>query len=357
MNAPGASKGKPDRRRRQGGNDQRPPHKEPEPQDGTSSSGRMESPTIPPRLVEFLPRAGKSALASLLKRGLPGPVAEDIVQEVAYRAAAKGIDPPSYRSLARWMHVAVHNRAATWLQASEREAARRTAVGDADQLVAAEDTATHVEQRAFLQAVALEFVALRSVDQEVIAMAANELRPGRTKRERDRFSLRLHRARSRLEARLRDWLVAVTLRLRLDDFIASAQHIVPLTAAIGVAGASAALGVAASAPAAASEKSARPLAAESPASGAEAGDTATPATTSVAHAAARDSGVTVGTTPTTVPPVKPAPAVPYQRVDIRPSDGSGVEAETREIPPKAPLLCLTNMPVAGTNCVPHPLRG
>jgi hypothetical protein len=283
-------------------------------------------------------------------------VAEDIAQEAVYRALVARIDPPSYRSMDRWLRVVAHNRAASWLRSTARQAAILAEMHQST--VSADDTELRVEQRALLRAVTAEFFQLRAADRNTILADANDARPGGTKRERDRFSLQLHRARLRLEARLRGWLVAVALRFRLDDFLAGAQQFSPLVATLGLVGASAAFGVAGTTPAAA--------AAAAAAAGAPARPPVHPAMERTAPMGATTATASAvppprdrheaGRPPVPKAPTFADPIVPHRRVELSASTHRAIDAETRATPPSAPLLCVTNLPVAGTNCVAHPMR-
>lgn len=355
MSAPRASDEKPKGHRPDRTQQQRPSDQELRPHGSTSSFfGRTEQPAPPRRLVEYLPRARENVLRSLLKRGIPLPVAEDVVQEAVYRALVKRIDPPSYRSMDRWLRVVAHNRATSWLRSTARRAA---VVAELPQSPVSDgDPELRVEQRALLRAVTTEFFQLRAADRTTILADANDARPRGTKRERDRFSLQLHRARLRLEARLRGWLVAVALRFRLDDILAGAQQFSPLVVTLGLVGAGAAIGVTGTAPAAAAAGAAG-----------AAGAAARPLIHTPAERIA-PAGTTVSAR--ALPPgrqeaVRPAvprahtvaePIVPYQRVELSASSHRAIDAETRQTPPSAPLLCVTNLPLAGTNCVAHPRR-
>lgn len=355
MSAPRASDEKAYGHRPDGTQQQRPSDQAPQPHGGTSSSfGRTEQPAPPRRLVEYLPRARDNVLRSLLKRGIPLPVAEDVVQDAVYRALKARIDPPSYRWMDRWLHVVAHNRATSWLRSTAQRAAILAELHQST--VSDDDPELRVEQRALLRALTTEFFELRAADRNAILADANDVRPKGTKRERDRFSLQLHRARLRLEARLRGWLVAVALRFRLDDVLAGAQQFSPLVATLGLVGASAAIGVAGTAPAAAAAGAAG-AAARPPIHTAVERPAPVGVTTTSGSAVPRPVGRQEAVKPPGPrAPTVAEPVVPHQRVELSATSQRAIDAETRATPPSAPLLCVTNLPVAGTNCVAHPRR-
>jgi hypothetical protein len=216
-----------------------------------------------------------------------------------------------------------------------------------------------VEEREALRAVAEAFGGLRPEDRDVIAAAANETERGDTKRERDRFGLRLHRARSRLSRRLRDWLVAVPFRWRLDDLLPGAHQLASLATAAGVLGASAALGLVGDGRPAAATAEPRPVPLSPP--GLTAASFASPGSppsyTAQRPPAPRDrAGDQAPSPPPVARPPAPPPVVAFQRAEVTGPSGPLMEAATHEAPPRASLLCLRNVPVVGTECVAHPLR-
>lgn len=348
--------------RRRGGkrsneDDEQPPEKEPGRHGSTPFLHGGEAPSgLPPRLVEFLPRAAQNAARSLTKRGLPAPVAEDLVQDAVLSAIRKRLDPPSHRALSRWMHVVAHRRATTWLEAEGRRWSRTVELHDELPTAKVDDIGVWIEGRELARALAEALGQLSAADRDAILAAFNEESRGESRLERNRFALRLHRARLRLMARIKEMLVLVPLRLRTNNFVtAFSQQAGGFAAAAGVVGVSALLGIASSLTGAGSLEARRDVVAASTsrslvAVGAQ-GEAARTPGPETSLGSGRGRGATRDGS-------RPGDAHPdtKQRIEIGSPAGPVAAVGTGGPTPKAPLACLTNLPVVGTNCVSHPLR-
>lgn len=354
MNSAGTADHGRDRKHHRAEEDERPPDEQSRSHDRTPlSHANHVASAVSPRLLEFLPRATQNVSRSLTRRGLPAQVVEDLVQEVAYYAVRGRLDPATPRELERWAYIVANHRATNWLRKQSRDIERMVELDDDLLLVGAEDVSGEVHDRVFLETVAQEFANLRAEDREIIAAAMTGAFRGDTKRERDRFGLKLHRARLRLEARVRGWLVALPLRFRVDDLLSDAQHLASV-AAVGALGISAVLGAALGVVVEAKPSAAAERVVTIDVEGIQMVPVAT-RSVPVEPAHVRPDRA-IRTDGPGSPPTTTAPLVPYQRVEVDSPSGRIANAERREAPPKAPLLCLTDMPVFGTNCVAHPFR-
>lgn len=146
-------------------------------------------------LLEEWPRAERSLVAGLRRRGVPPEIAAELVQETALRLLTARPAVGTYDDLFRWSWRVCRNLEIGW-----RRRLAPTAEIDPDTLVASDDVAWRVEQRLRAAATATAFRRLSDADQTVLSSAIVQDDRGATKRERDRFALQLLRARRRLEA-------------------------------------------------------------------------------------------------------------------------------------------------------------
>lgn len=153
-------------------------------------------------LSEVWPEVARSLRPFLRRKGVPAAAIDDVVQDVAVAAVAQRVAFADANDLLRWARVVAIRR--LW---RERAAATRAlpyaAVPERAAVDNVEDGAV---ARRELAAVIDAALALRQEDLSAFQAAAT--REG-SKRERDRLSLRLHRARQRLRAGSRRFIAAL----------------------------------------------------------------------------------------------------------------------------------------------------
>src|SRR5688572_2393246 len=156
-------------------------------------------PADPAALSALWPQVERWLMGSLLKRGVDHATAMDACQEVAVRLLTKRKRFESAEHFYRWVNKVAHNLVSNWQRndhrLSDEEVPERSSP----------DVAASVEPRLLLEEAVVAVAALSEADRQALAAALRLEDRGRTKRERDRLALQLHRARRRLRDRLEDW--------------------------------------------------------------------------------------------------------------------------------------------------------
>lgn len=305
-------------------------------------------------LAAFVPVVEPVVRRSLAKRGLSPPAVDDIMQEVWARGLRYGVECETARECYRWALVVAHRIATTDLRREVRVADQ--AVPEAVE----PDPAELVEHRMAVRALRLAFSCLSAEDRAVILQAERGIARGGTKRERDRFALRLMRARQRLGALMESMLLVLGgLWLQTRE-----QRWGSLTAA-GVVGASV-VAVVASGHVVGIRGEGQYVSATTRASSvtdAVPTEAATPShptsdhptmSTKAGGVASTPSGPTSGSRRSVVDVPWNAPD---QTVAVRPSDDVWVAGGTQERQPdENHSLCVRNVPVLGSPCwgLPEP---
>ena len=279
----------------------------------------------------------------LMRDGFDTETARDLCQDVAGALLANPPKVQTREELARLALLVGHR-----LSEKLRRREARMQLGDIPD-VAAPDVADVVERQHVVRAVVLAVEGLSDRDRRAVLESPS---PALTPTERNRLYVRLHRARQRLQKRLKGWMIGVYVGRHLprrDGVLADgAVRAVCLSAAVVFVTSTSLLQGGTNQPAAAAGGDNRVIA-----SSVSEGDSGTErplaSVTSVPH-------------PPSAPIVQAAPALgtrsrPTQSVVISAPLGTHAGAGTRERPPgNDALTCLSGLRVAPDFCVQHPLR-
>ncbi|HEX2039781.1 MAG TPA: hypothetical protein VHF47_08630 [Acidimicrobiales bacterium] len=285
---------------------------------------------------------------------------DDIVQEVFIRLAARCRRKPlPVEAVVDLAKLAGWNLGLNAVRDAGTRALPRGTVPDVP-------AATDVEEQAVwhlnLDRVLAAIADMSDADRRVILEALSPTRPhGATKREQDRSSLRLFRARSRLRERVAGVLSGLPVwrwRLRVRPEVAQALGSFGATVVVAV------VGVLAPAPSPAprvaqvvSSSGPAPPPAPVPAAVAASPRAAVPHTGSAVHGGA-DRGVHVAAA-TRPPAPRTDVATPENKLVGVPHPAGGEDVATLhgyDRGERVPLACIGGGPLDPPVCVPHPLR-
>lgn len=162
-----------------------------------------ELPADSTALSALWPEIESWLMGSLLKRGVDHAVAKDACQEVAIRMMTRRARFDSAEHFYRWLNIVAQRIVWKWHRKGERLTAEDVPEGSSP------DVAMAVEPRMTLEATVATFASLNETDRHALATALRMEQRGQTKRERDRVSLQVLRARKRLRDRLEGWLAGL----------------------------------------------------------------------------------------------------------------------------------------------------
>ena len=151
-------------------------------------------------LRDLEPRLMGSLLA---RRGVDRDMAREACQHVYVLFLTKQPPIESVEHAFRWLNIAAHRQVSKW------QRRQRWISDDAVPEQAVTDVVEPVEARLLLEAMTAAFEELRPVDREALRLALEGRERGLTRRERNRVSLHIHRARNRLRSKLEEWWVVL----------------------------------------------------------------------------------------------------------------------------------------------------
>jgi len=302
-----------------------------------------------PTLARLWSLVSPVLLSGLVEQGVNLHDAEEVTQEVGVRAFASGRTFRSRRDLLRWCSLVAHRLLRD--MAAKDEHAWPLALARY-----APDAAEVVESQFVLRAALSAVDELADGDKEIITLDFRGERWSEDQDERNRQSVRLHRAHKRLKDRL-NGLLGIAPAWRWRWWWGHARQIADTAGPVCIA---ICLAAGIGAMSQSGPPRARPVLALSDASsGPVPADRATAsADTAGAHGqvissdqATAGASRSSGKRPVDVPwPVE------HQRVEVRvPGSDDWVAAATREKREDQPILCFAHFPVLGSRCIPQPL--
>lgn len=164
----------------------------------------QEVATDPPALSELVAGLHGRLMGSLLaRRGVDRETAQDACQHAYLVFVEKRPEVESVEHAFRWLNITAHRQVNKW----QRRQRRITDQEVPEQSIP--DVVETMEGHFLLEAVVAAFHQLSPLYREALRIAAEERDRGASRRERDRISLQVHRARKRLRDRLEDWWVVL----------------------------------------------------------------------------------------------------------------------------------------------------
>ena len=308
---------------------------------------QLEQSLTPELLAELWPKVVSQLASDLRYRRLDPDTIEDFCQDAFVKALVhRGGISPTLDDLRRWTRVVVRNDATKRLRRLER-----LAEGDVpEDQASASDVEREVVARDRLRAVLDAVKRLPPEYRVAVGLAVSEGDRGPTKREQDKVSLRLHRARQALRkvtGALGGWRFA-EWRWRLVGSEAIVSAAATGVAAFMVAGL---LALTPAKPGGSAKTGERPVE-QASAAGPVLNRRAGSGVRSGMNAPSAPSGQVDGSR-------RPSEADRYQtHAVVRTVNGRpAVAVGTTERPsPDQPLVCYGSVPGVAPGCIPHPLR-